>query len=130
MSTPPTTALARATAAPSAALRVGRGTLFLRRAVGRLLPLEVDRWCARGRAVLGIDVGKAAVDHTVRLGRRALLRYAQGWERAGQWTAGGRCFAALRSRSASSSAEPPKRTAVTSSQRARNTSADSPVPSR
>ncbi|MGX4691154.1 class I SAM-dependent methyltransferase [Streptomyces sp. JNUCC 63] len=254
MSTPPTTALAWATADPyAAALRAGRGPLFLRRADGWLLPLEVERWCARAdavdrdvldrcegtvldvgcgpgrlvaelaarrRAVLGVDVSEAAVDHTVRLGgralrrsvfeplpgegrwgtvllmdgnvgiggapralldrvarllrpgglliaetapvdvderaqvqvvgltdaggtgalfpwarlgTRALLRYAQDWERAGQWTAGGRCFAALRSRSsrsASSSAEPPKRTAVISSQRARNTSAGSPVPNR
>jgi SAM-dependent methyltransferase len=248
------TALAWAAADPyAAALRAGRGPLFLRRADGWLLPLEVERWCARadavdrdvldhcegtvldvgcgpgrlvaelaarGRAVLGVDVSEAAVDHTVRLGgralrrsvfeplpgegrwgtvllmdgnvgiggdpralldrvagllrpgglliaetvpvdvderaqvqvvdltdaggtdalfpwarlgTRALLRYAQGWERAGQWTTGGRCFAALRSRSsrsASSSAEPPKRTAVISSQRARNTSAGSPVPNR
>lgn len=28
------------------ALRAGRGPLFLRRADGRLLPLEVERWCA------------------------------------------------------------------------------------
>ncbi|WP_073951168.1 class I SAM-dependent methyltransferase [Streptomyces kebangsaanensis] len=254
MSTPPTAALAWAAADPyTAALRTGHGPLFLRRADGWLLPLEVERWCARadtvdrdvldrcegtvldvgcgpgrlvaelaarGRAVLGIDVSEAAVDHTVRLGgralrrsvfeplpgegrwgtvllmdgnvgiggdpralldrvagllrpgglliaetapvdvderaqvqvvdltdaggtdalfpwarlgTRALLRYAQDWEPAGQWTAGGRCFAALRSRSsrnASSSAEPPKRTAVISSQRARNTSAGSPVPNR
>ncbi|MFF7901522.1 class I SAM-dependent methyltransferase [Streptomyces sp. NPDC007920] len=254
MTAPPTAALPWATADPyNAALRAGRGPLFLRRTDGWLLPLEVERWCsgadavdrdvldrcegtvldvgcgpgrlvaelaARGRAVLGIDVSEAAVDHTVRLGgralrrsvfeplpdegrwdtallmdgnvgiggdpcalldrvagllrpgglliaetapvdvderaqvqvvgltdaggtdapfpwarlgTRALLQYAQGWERAGQWTVGGRCFAALRSRSsrsASSSAEPPKRTAVISSQRARNTSAGNPVPNR
>jgi SAM-dependent methyltransferase len=254
MSTPPATALAWATADPyAAALRAGRGPLFLRRADGWLLPLEVERWCARadavdrdvldrcegavldvgcgpgrlvaelaarGRAVLGIDVSEAAVDHTVglggqalrrsvfeplpgegrwgtvllmdgnvgiggdpralldrvaallrpgglliaetapvdvderahvqvvdlteaggtdtpflwaRLGTRALLRHAQGWERVGQWTAGGRSFVALRSRSSrstSSSAEPPKRTAVISSQRARKPSGDSPVASR
>ncbi|GHE39632.1 class I SAM-dependent methyltransferase [Streptomyces capitiformicae] len=232
----------------ASALRAGRGPLFLRRADGWLLPLEVERWCARadavdrdvlercegtvldvgcgpgrlvaelagrGRAVLGIDVSEAAVEHTLRLGgralhrsvfeplpgegrwdtvllmdgnigiggdpralldrvagllrpgglliaetapvdvdervrvhitdahatvsapftwarlgTRALLRYARGWERAGQWTSGGRRFAALRSpgsRSAGSSAEPPKRTAVISSQRARNTSAGRPV---
>ncbi|WP_338781427.1 methyltransferase domain-containing protein [Streptomyces sp. DG1A-41] len=254
MSAPPGTAVAWATADPyAAALRAGHGPLFLRRADGWLLPLEVERWCARadavdrdvldrcegtvldvgcgpgrlvaelaarGRAVLGIDVSAAAVDHTVRMGGQALrrsvfeplpgegrwdtvllmdgnigiggdprdlldrvagllrpgglliaetapvdideraqvrvvgltdargagdpfpwarlgtpalLRYARGWTRAGQWTAGGRRFAALRTRSrrpASSSAEPPKRTAVISSQRARNTSAGSPVADR
>ncbi|MEU0410008.1 class I SAM-dependent methyltransferase [Streptomyces griseorubiginosus] len=239
------------------ALRAGRGPLFLRRADGWLLPLEVERWCAaadavdravlercegtvldvgcgpgrlvadlaaRGRVVLGIDVSEAAVEHTVRLGGQALrrsvfeplpgegrwgtallmdgnvgiggdpsalldrmaqllrpgglliaetapvdiderarvrvvgltdahragetfpwarlgtgalLRYARGWGRAGQWTAGGRSFAALRNRSRSrlsrstrSSAEAPKRTAVISSQRAPNTSAGSPVADR
>ena len=251
MSIPPATAPAWAAAGPyAAALRTGNGPLFLRRADGWLLPLEVERWCARadtvdrevldrcegtvldvgcgpgrlvaelaarGRAVLGIDVSEAAVDQTVRrggqalrrsvfeplpgerrwdtvllmdgnvgiggdpralldrvagllrpgglliaetaamdvderahvqvvdltgadgadapfpwarLGTRALVRYAQGWDDAGQWADGGRRFAALRTRSASSSAEPPKRTAVISSQRARNTSAGSPVPDR
>ncbi|WP_315903560.1 class I SAM-dependent methyltransferase, partial [Streptomyces violarus] len=253
-STAPATALAWAAADPyAAALRAGRGPLFLRRSDGWLLPLEVERWCARadsvdrdvldrcegtvldvgcgpgrlvaelaarGGVVLGIDVSEAAVDHTVRLGGQALrrsvfeplpgegrwdtvllmdgnigiggdpralldrvaqllcpgglliaetasvdideraqvrvvdltdphgadapfpwarlgtpalLRYARGWTRAGQWTADGRRFTALRTRSrrtASSSAEPPKRTAVISSQRARNTSAGNPVPDR
>ncbi|MFD8227982.1 class I SAM-dependent methyltransferase [Streptomyces massasporeus] len=250
MSAPPATALAWAAADPyDAALRAGRGPLFLRRTDGWLLPLEVERWCARadpvdrdvldrcegavldvgcgpgrlvaelaarGRAALGIDVSEAAVEHTVRLGgqalrrsvfeqlpgegrwdtvllmdgnigiggdpdallervagllrpgglliaetaptdvdervrvhitdahtadgdpfpwarlgTRALLRYARGrWERDGQWTAGGRRFAALRSRSNSSSAEPAKRTAVISSQRVRNTSGGRPVADR
>ncbi|MFF7896089.1 class I SAM-dependent methyltransferase [Streptomyces sp. NPDC007907] len=252
MSTSPATALAWAAADPyDAALRAGRGPLFLRRPDGWLLPLEVERWCARadavdrdvldrcegavldvgcgpgrlvaelaarGRTALGIDVSGAAVEHTVRLGgqalrrsvfeplpgegrwdtvllmdgnigiggdphallervaallrpgglliaetapadvdervdvhitdahatsgapfpwarlgTRALLRHARGWERAGQWTAGGRRFAALRSRSsriASSSAEPPKRAAVISSQRVRNTSGGRPVADR
>ncbi|MFE9024976.1 class I SAM-dependent methyltransferase [Streptomyces iakyrus] len=252
MSAPSATTLAWAAADPyDAALRAGRGPLFLRRTDGWLLPLEVERWCAgadpvdrdvldrcegavldvgcgpgrlvaelaaRGRAALGIDVSEAAVEHTARLGgqalrrsvfeqlpgegrwdtvllmdgnigiggdprallervagllrpgglliaeavaadvdervrvhitdarattgepfpwarlgTRALLGYARGWERAGQWTAGGRHFAALRSRSsrtASSRAEPPKRTAVISSQRARNTSAGRPVADR
>ncbi|MFH0521108.1 class I SAM-dependent methyltransferase [Streptomyces sp. M41] len=255
MSAPPATDVAWATADPyDAALRAGHGPLFLRRADGWLLPLDVERWCARadsvdrevldrcegavldvgcgpgrlvaelaaqGRAALGIDVSEAAVAHTLRLGgqalrrsvfeplpgearwdtvllmdgnvgiggdpralldrvagllrpgglliaetapvdvdervrvritdaraaigdpfpwarlgTRALLRHARGWERAGQWTAGGRGFAALRNRadrsrrSVSSSAEPPKRMAVISSQRGRNTSGGRPVPDR
>ncbi|MFJ3639637.1 class I SAM-dependent methyltransferase [Streptomyces sp. NPDC090108] len=259
-----TAAVAWAGADPyAAALRAGRGPLFLRRADGWLLPLEVERWCARadrvdrevldrcegtvldigcgpgrlvaelaarGRTVLGIDVSQAAVDRTVRLGghalRRsvfeplpgegrwgtvllmdgnigiggdpgallarvhrllapgglliaetdpvdvdelaevqvvdavpgpvaegragdgsfpwarvgapALLRYARGWQHTGQWTSGGRRFVALRgpgrarrrSRTTSSSAEPANRTAVISSQRARNPSVDSPVADR
>ncbi|MYU26690.1 methyltransferase domain-containing protein [Streptomyces sp. SID7810] len=35
----------------AAALRSGRGPLFLRRADGWLLPLEVERWCARADSV-------------------------------------------------------------------------------
>lgn len=241
--------LARTGADPyAAALRAGHGPLFLRRADGWLLPLEVERWCARadpvdravldrcegavldvgcgpgrlvaelaarGRTVLGVDVSTAAVDHTVRLGGQALcrsvfeplpgagrwgtvllmdgnvgiggdpgllldrvgqllapeglliaetapvdvdervhvhltdtreavgepflwarlgtpalLRYARGWTPAGQWAAGGRRFVALRTRSASSSAEPPKSTAVISSQRAAKPSGDRPVADR
>ncbi|MEU2552820.1 class I SAM-dependent methyltransferase [Streptomyces sp. NPDC013313] len=227
----------------AAALRSGRGPLFLRRADGRLLPLDVERWCARadavdravlarcegavldvgcgpgrlvaelaaqGRTVLGVDVCEAAVTRTVTVGGQALRRSVfgplpgegrwgtvllmdgnigiggdppallrrmrrllrpgglllaetdpadvderaevrvvghgreasgepfpwawtgapallgaaerAGWRTAAQWTAGGRCFVALRAlspRSASSSAEPPKSTAVISSQRPR-----------
>ncbi|MDH6606631.1 SAM-dependent methyltransferase [Streptomyces sp. SAI-208] len=230
------------------ALRTGRGPLFLRRADGWLLPLELERWCAaadaadlevlrrcegavldvgcgpgrlvaalgaRGRRVLGIDVSEAAVARTValggqalrrsvfetlpgegrwgtallidgnigiggdptalldrtaqllapgglliaetvtdpdldervrvhvtdargavgdpfpwaRLGTPALLRHAAraGWAPVDQWTAGGRSFVALRRRTTRTTAEPPKSTAVTSSQRARKPSGDSPV---
>lgn len=234
----------------SDALRTGRGPLFLRRRDGWLLPLEVERWCARadavdlqvlercegavldvgcgpgrlvaeltarGRPTLGIDVSRAAVAHTLRLGGQALtrsvfdslpgegrwdtallldgnlgiggdpsallrrlaelltpsglliaetvpvdvdesaevrivngaeadsgaeatfpwarlgtpalLRRARplGWRDTDQWTAGGRSFVALRSRTTSSSAEPPNSRAVISSQRPRNPLADSAV---
>ncbi|MET7914519.1 class I SAM-dependent methyltransferase [Streptomyces avermitilis] len=229
------------------ALRSGRGPLFLRRADGWLLPLEVERWCAeadaadldvvercegavldvgcgpgrlvaalsaRGLRALGIDVSEAAVAHTrglggralrrsvfapvpgegrwgtallidgnlgiggdpgallhriahllapgglliaetvpydidervhvhvtdaratagdpfpwARLGTPALLQHAAraGWHATDQWSTGGRSFVALRSRSTNSSAEPPNRTAVISSQRARNPSPGRPV---
>ncbi|WP_078630508.1 class I SAM-dependent methyltransferase, partial [Streptomyces roseochromogenus] len=67
-----------------------------------------------------------------RLGTPALLRYARraGWRPVAQWSADGRCFAALRSRRTRSSAEPPKRTALISSQRARKPSGESPVATR
>ncbi|PWI16855.1 SAM-dependent methyltransferase [Streptomyces sp. Act143] len=238
-----------ATADPyTTALRTGHGPLYLRRADGWLLPLEVERWCARAddvdravlarcegtvldvgcgpgrlvaelaaqaRAALGIDVSEAAVDHTVRLGGQALrrsvfeplpgegrwgtvllidgnvgiggdpralldrtaellrpgglliaetapvdidervhvhltdartttgapfpwarlgtpalLRYARGWQRECQWSAGGRSFVALRTRSTRSSAEPPNSRAVISSQRPRKPSGDSAVADR
>ncbi|WP_406348675.1 methyltransferase domain-containing protein [Streptomyces sp. NBC_01597] len=227
------------------ALRTGRGPLFLRRADGWLLLLEVERWCseadavdlevvrrcegavldvgcgpgrlvaalgARGWPVLGIDVSEEAVARTIglggqalrrsvfealpaegrwgtvllldgnlgiggdprallarmaqllspgglliaetvpgpdidervrvhvtdargaagspfpwaRLGTPALLRHAHraGWHAVDQWTAGDRCFVALRTRTTNNSAEPPKSTADTNSQRARKPSAD------
>ncbi len=64
-----------------------------------------------------------------RLGSPALLRHAHplGWCTADQWTAGGRSFVALRSRSTSSSAEAPNSRAVISSHRGRKPLADSPV---
>ncbi|WP_308434848.1 methyltransferase domain-containing protein [Streptomyces fructofermentans] len=245
----------------SHAVLSGRGPLFLRRADGWLLPLEVERWCAdadavdrevlarcegavldvgcgpgrlvaalaaRGGTALGIDVSEAAVAHTTRLGGQALqrsvfeplpgegrwgtallvdgnigiggdpaallrrlsrllapgglliaetvpdadvdervsvrivripgtpdgtedhdggpgaagpsfpwarlgtpalLRHAAraGWRPQGQWTAGGRAFATLRNRRASSSADPANSPAVSSSQRPRNTSPGMPV---
>ncbi|MYW44561.1 methyltransferase domain-containing protein, partial [Streptomyces sp. SID161] len=230
------------------ALRSGRGPLFLRRSDGWLLPLEVERWCARadpvdravldrcegavldvgcgpgrlvaelaarGRPVLGIDVSEAAVDHTgrlggpalrrsvfeplpgegrwgtvllmdgnvgiggdpgslldrvarllcpgglliaetaavdvdewsevqvvdradgrtdgggafpwARLGTPALLRYARGWDPAGQWTAGGRRFVALRTRGHGSGTGPPDGTAVIRAQRTRRPTRDRPA---
>ncbi|USQ85175.1 class I SAM-dependent methyltransferase [Streptomyces phaeoluteigriseus] len=254
MRTREATAVPWAAADPySTALRAGRGPLFLRRADGWLLPLEVERWCARpdgvdldvldrcegtvldvgcgpgrlaaelaarGRTALGIDVSEAAVEQTVRLGGQALRRsvfeplpgegrwgtvllmdgnvgiggdpralldrsarllspgglliaetlpvdvderaevqvvdatearggtgnpfpwarlgspalsrYADraGWGAVDQWAAGGRCFVALRSRTASSRAEAPKSTAVISSQRAAKPSAERPVAER
>lgn len=71
-----------------------------------------------------------------RLGSRSLLRRARrlGWRTdgtAGQWTADGRCFVALRrartERISIHSADTPNRAPVISSQRARNTSPDEPV---
>ncbi|MFD6432584.1 class I SAM-dependent methyltransferase [Streptomyces venezuelae] len=244
------------------ALRAGRGPLFLRRTDGWLLPLDVERWCARadatdldvvercegavldigcgpgrlvaalaarGRHALGIDVSRAAVAHTARLGGQALHRSVfeplpgegrwgtallldgnigiggdpsallgrteellapgglliaetasvdidervdvrlvpaaevhglhegtyegayenmherpfpwarlgtpalvrragrAGWRITGQWTADGRSFVALRSRSTRSSPEPANSTAVISSHRARKPSPDTPV---
>lgn len=64
-----------------------------------------------------------------RLGTPALLRHATrlGWLPAGQWSVGGRCFAALRNRSASRAADPANSAAVTSSQRSAKPSPGSPV---
>ncbi|MEV0977782.1 methyltransferase domain-containing protein [Streptomyces sp. NPDC049915] len=65
-----------------------------------------------------------------RLGTPALVRHARhaGWRTVAQWTAGGRCFVALRNRHTNSTAEPPKRAALISSQRVRKPSVDSPAP--
>ncbi|WP_323186623.1 methyltransferase domain-containing protein [Streptomyces sp. NBC_00878] len=79
-----------------------------------------------------------------RLGTPALLRHAAraGWRPDGQWTTGGRSFAALRNREnrenrenrdslgrrrTNSAAEPPNNAAVSNSQRPRNTSPGMPV---
>ncbi|MDH6218613.1 class I SAM-dependent methyltransferase [Streptomyces pseudovenezuelae] len=68
-----------------------------------------------------------------RLGTPALLRHGDraGWRAVDQWSADGRSFVALRSRTACSStyssAEPPNSTAVSSSQRVAKPSADRPV---
>ncbi|MFJ3659904.1 class I SAM-dependent methyltransferase [Streptomyces sp. NPDC090119] len=67
-----------------------------------------------------------------RVGTPALLRRARhgGWPETVQWTAGERCFVALRTRRTSRSAEPPNSAAVISSQRERYTSGSSPVADR
>ncbi|MFI7005030.1 class I SAM-dependent methyltransferase [Streptomyces sp. NPDC050145] len=52
MSAPPAETAPWAAADPyTAALRTGTGPLFLRRTDGWLLPLDVERWCARADAV-------------------------------------------------------------------------------
>ncbi|MFE1308431.1 class I SAM-dependent methyltransferase [Streptomyces sp. NPDC058755] len=74
-----------------------------------------------GRALMGDPFPWA------RIGTPALLQLAHRaaeWRPEAQWTAGDRRFVALRTRTASSSAEPPKSRAVISSQRPRKTSAD------
>ncbi|GHI06252.1 methyltransferase type 11 [Streptomyces cellostaticus] len=97
---------------------------------GGLLIAETERPDVDERTeVQVVTPGREAVGDPfpwARIGTPALLRLADraGWLTAAQWTAGERRFAALRPRTASSSAEPPKSTAVISSQRARKTSAD------
>ncbi len=67
------------------ALRTGRGPLFLRRSDGRLLPLDVERWCSRAgfadlsalhrceEPVLDVGCGPGRlVAELASLGRRAL----------------------------------------------------------
>ncbi|MGY0021599.1 class I SAM-dependent methyltransferase [Streptomyces sp. cg35] len=95
-------------------------------------PVDVDE-----RAhVQVVDVTDGLADDRpfpwARVGTEALLRYASraGLRPVAQWSSGGRRFAALRTRSSdrtSSSAEPPKSTPVSSSQRGRNPAADWPV---
>ncbi|UIX34095.1 class I SAM-dependent methyltransferase [Streptomyces sp. GQFP] len=98
--------------------------------IAETAPVDVDERIDV-RIVPGSDVlGTAGAPFPwARLGTPALLRYARplGWHAIDQWAAGGRRFVALRSRSTSSSAEPPKSTAVISSQRARKPSPDRPV---
>jgi len=91
-------------------------------------PLDIDE---RAHVhMVGVPHGRTAVGDPfpwARIGTPALLRCAArtGWRPAAQWAAGDRRFVALRTRdarrarSASSSAEPPKSTAVISSQRPR-----------
>ena len=96
-------------------------------------PVDVDE---RVRVRVADDRGASGTSFPwARLGTPALLRHAgwAGWRPEGQWTADGRCFLALRNRSSrserttSSTAEPPNRAAVTSSQRDRNPSPESAV---
>lgn len=95
--------------------------------IAETAPVDVDErvqvHVADGRGASGADFPWA------RLGTPALLRHARraGWRPEGQWAAGGRSFLALRNRRTSSAAEPPKSTAVTSSQRDRNPSPERPV---
>ncbi|MFB7511174.1 class I SAM-dependent methyltransferase [Streptomyces broussonetiae] len=100
--------------------------------IAETVPGHVDER-ARVEVVAGAATTvRGAAFPWARLGTPALLRYARraGWRPVAQWEAGGRCFAALRSRSASNRAEPPNRTAVISSQRVRKPSGESPVASR
>ncbi|WP_338894646.1 methyltransferase domain-containing protein [Streptomyces sp. TG1A-60] len=94
------------------------------------VPADVDER-ADVRIVRGTDTRGATgpAFPWARLGTPALLRYARplGWRAVDQWSAGGRCFASLRSRSANSRAAPPNSAAVISSHRVRKPSADSPV---
>ncbi|QFZ78652.1 methyltransferase domain-containing protein [Streptomyces fagopyri] len=89
------------------------------------VPVDVDE-----RVRVRVADGRGAAGSPflwARLGTPALLRHARpaGWHPDGQWSTGGRSFVALRSRSASSTAEPPKSTAVITSQRVRK-----PLPAR
>ncbi|MCB5907495.1 methyltransferase domain-containing protein [Streptomyces pinistramenti] len=94
-------------------------------------PIDVDE-----RVNVHVDDGRGAPGRAfpwARLGAPALLRYAHrlGWRPTAQWAVDGRPFVALRrprdTRTTSHRAEPANSTAETSSQRARNPSADRPV---
>ncbi|RFU82719.1 class I SAM-dependent methyltransferase [Streptomyces triticagri] len=103
--------------------------------IAETAPVEVDERAEVQVVDLANAQGKGRPFPWARLGTEALSRYARraGLVPVAQWTAGGRRFAALRCRStdtASSSALPPKSTAVMSSQRGRNPSADIPVADR
>lgn len=104
--------------------------------IAETVPADVDeRVLVRVTDALGRS---SAPFPWARLGTPALLRHARplGWRAVDQWTAGGRCFVGLRSRrdrrsrSRSSSAEPPKSAALISSQRVAKPSGDSPVTAR
>ncbi|MER5945207.1 class I SAM-dependent methyltransferase [Streptomyces sp. NPDC001904] len=96
--------------------------------IAETAPLDVDeRVSVR---IVGATAAESAPFPWARVGTPALLRAAARaahWRPVAQWSAAGRCFAALRSRTGSSSADPAKSTAVISSQRPRNPSADSVV---
>ncbi|WP_353942419.1 class I SAM-dependent methyltransferase [Streptomyces sp. HUAS MG91] len=95
--------------------------------IAETAPLDVDeRVSVR---IVGPTAAQTAPFLWARVGTPALLRAARAahWRPVVQWSAEGRCFAALRSRTASSSAEPAKSAAVISSQRPRNPSPESVV---
>ncbi|WP_393097111.1 class I SAM-dependent methyltransferase [Streptomyces sp. LN325] len=98
--------------------------------IAETVPVDVDE---RVRVRVADGRGAAGTPFLwARLGTPALLRHARraGWHPDGHWSTGDRCFVALRSRSASSAAEPPNRTAVISSQRVRKPSPVRPVADR
>jgi len=102
--------------------------------IAETLPVDVDE---RAEVqVVDLTLAPGGTFRWARLGTPALLRYADraAWGAVRQWADGGRSFVALRSRTdrrtASSSAEAPKSTAVISSQWARKPSGDSPVAGR
>ncbi|MYW65527.1 methyltransferase domain-containing protein [Streptomyces sp. SID8379] len=95
--------------------------------IAETAPFDVDE---RVRVrIVGGDAAETDPFPWARIGTPALLRAArpQRWRPVAQWSADGRCFVALRSRTSNSRAEPPKSTAVLSSQRPRNPSPDSVV---